>query len=92
MNSRDIEQIRLALLRYLDAAAIASPARGISTELLRQYLKSDGFMVDLARTEAELGYLHGKGLVTIHRKAISPENKLWMITSDGRDEYAQASL
>lgn len=90
MNSREIEQIRLALLRYLDAAAVASPARGISTELLAQYLRSDGFAVDRARTEAELVYLQGKDLVTLHWKAISPENKSWLITATGRDAYAQA--
>lgn len=90
MNSREIEQLRLALLRYLDAAAVSAPARGISTELLAQYLKSDGFPADMPRTEAELTYLEGKGLVATHRKAINPENKLWMITAAGRDAYAQA--
>lgn len=92
MNSRDIEQIRLALLRYLDATAVASPARGVSTELLTQHLKSDGFAVDRPRTEAELVYLQGKDLVTLHPKTISPENKLWLITASGRDQYAQAGL
>lgn len=82
------EQARIAVLRYLDAAAEAAPHRGIPAAVIRQHLVSDGFGAEAPGTEAILAYLQDKGLVAATAKAISPEQRAWRITAAGRDEYA----
>lgn len=89
MTPEQREQIRLSLLRYLDAQAEGAPGRGVTAAVLRQHLVSEGFPVSEATVLAELHYLRGKALVETVKKALSPENPLWIITSQGRDEYAQ---
>lgn len=93
------EQARLAVLRYLDAAADSAPGRGISTAVLSQHLRAEGFVLapgeDPATPTPKLfavsicRYLQGKGLVGETTKAVSPEVTEWIITSAGRDEYAR---
>ena len=86
MTSTDREQLRISLLRFLDANA----ARSTAFDLLVQYAKSEGRPA-LTReiVQAELNYLEGKGLVAKKTKLISPENPAYDITSDGRDAYAE---
>lgn len=91
MNATQREQVRLSILRYLDAQASAAPGRGVPVAVLRQYLLSEGTRLEAAAVQAELEYLRGKGLVETQRKALSPEVAAWMITSAGRDEYAVLS-
>lgn len=82
------EQARWALLRYLDAASVSSPGRGIPTPVLRQHLIAEGFRPDLAETESLCRYLEGKRLVERAEKPLSPEVADWRITADGQDAYA----
>jgi hypothetical protein len=91
VNPSDREQIRLSLLRYLDAAAEGAPGRGIATAVLRQHLRSEGFAITEEATLSALEYLKGKGLVARAVRQVSPENAGWIITSAGRDEYAVAA-
>ena len=87
MNSADREQLRLSLLRFLDAN---NTGRFLGTGLLLQMAKAEG-RGDLTEAEvkAELQYLLDRGLVEAAAKVISPENKTWRITADGRDAFAQ---
>lgn len=87
MNSEEREQLRLSLLRFLDANATV---RFLGTGLLLQMAKAEG-RGDLkaAEVEAELRYLLDKGFVEMAAKQISPENKTWRITAAGRDAFAQ---
>ena len=80
------EQLRLSLLRFLDA----TPTRSTSLALLAQYARSEGRAeLTAAEVEAELVYLHDKFLVEPAMKEISPENHAWRITAKGRDAYAE---
>lgn len=86
MNSTDLEQLRISLLRFLDANA----ARSTAFSLLVQYAKSEGRPALTAEiVRAELNYLEGKGLVAKKTKLISPENPAYDITAAGRDAYAE---
>ena len=86
MNAHQREQLRLSLLRFLDAAGM----RAISLALLTQYAKSEGrSTLTTDEVEAELSYLEGKTYVARASKTISPENHAWRITSEGRDAYAE---
>lgn len=87
MNPTDREQIRLSLLRYLDAAA--GRRFGLTDAVLLQHIRSEGFPAGDAELDAEIDYLAGKGLIETAAKTISPENRAWKITSAGRDLYAQ---
>lgn len=87
MNSLDREQLRLSLLRFLDANARGQ--FGLSEGLLHQLARAEGrpelVPADITR---ELQYLADKEMVTEVRKAISPENRAWRITATGRDHFA----
>lgn len=86
MNSRDLEQLRLSLLRYLDE----NPTRfGLPASFLRQRAASEGFSADVPAVERELDYLTEKNLVTVVNKEVSPENRAWRISANGRDYRAQ---
>jgi len=87
MNPQTREQVRLSLLRYLDAAA--GRRNGLAESVLRQFLISEGFTLTNEELAAELEYLRGKGLAAPAEKQISPENRAWVITAEGRDHYAQ---
>lgn len=88
MEPEQLEQIRIALLRYLDATAASNPGRGVSGEVLRHHLLAEGQNVLPKRVESELVYLESKGYVARAKKTLSPENILWLITAEGRDQYA----
>ena len=86
MNSPQLEQIRLSVLRYCDAAG----QFGLAAPLLLQFVRSEGFRnLTRAQLESELAYLCDKGLLAPVPKEISPENRLWRITAAGRDFFAQ---
>lgn len=85
------QQVRLSLLRYLDAAAAVSPQRGHGLALLRQQLTSEGFGLTTSEVHGELVYLEDKGLVKNISGLVSPEVTIWRATAAGRDEYARLS-
>lgn len=91
MNTVDREQLRLSLLRFLDARAESSP-KGLGEGLLHQMARAEG-RTDLAQAtvRTELQYLADKGLVDVSEKVLSPENRQWRITAQGRDAYAEIS-
>lgn len=86
MNADQREQLRLSLLRFLDANA----GRSTALALLHQYAKNEG-RPGLTREEvkAELFYLSDKGLAVKADKILSPENPAFDITAKGRDTYAE---
>lgn len=89
MTPAEREQARITVLRYLDAAAEASPGRGIGTAVLMQHLRAEGFSAaDRPGTDALCLYLVDKGLVALVAKEVSPELRQWRITAAGRDHYA----
>ena len=86
-DAKTREQVRLSLLRILDAGA----PRGFSLPLLAQMIRAEGFNVDAESLRAELSYLRDKNLVETVVKQVSPEIQLWRITAFGRDVYAEAA-
>ena len=85
-NSAQREQLRLSLLRFLDA----TPQHSTSLVLLYQFVRAEGrAWLTVEATGAELLYLADKGLVRKAEKVLSPENTEWVITAAGRDLYAQ---
>jgi hypothetical protein len=88
MKISDREQLRLSILRHLDAQAEAS-GRGMGERLLFEFIRAEGISdLSIENVQADLRYLEGKGLVSVDGKLISPEIRTWRITSAGRDEYA----
>jgi len=87
MNSWQLEQIRLSLLRYLAEAA----PYPLSESLLLQCLRCEGWAEAPAVLPRELVYLRDKGLVEAVPKLISPENPAWRISAAGRDFVARAA-
>lgn len=74
------EQVRLCILRYC--------LRSTRTGLVRVSLNGEGFKLEREEVELELDYLVDKGLIKANDKRISPENKFWQTTADGRDYLA----
>lgn len=90
LDTAQLEQIRLSTLRHLDAAA--ATRFGLSTALLLQFIRSEGFAELQANIlKAELRYLAEKGLIASQPKTLSPENEHWAITAAGRDFYSTAT-
>lgn len=88
MTAGEREQLRLALLRYLDTNG--SAVFGLPSQRLLAHARSEGFALALGQVELELDYLRDKGLVGEIPKKLSPENRAWKLTADGRDLLAQA--
>jgi hypothetical protein len=86
MNAEQKEQLRLSLLRFLEA----NPARfGLDTSLLWQMARNEGRpALERAEVENQLTYLAGKKLVDEVSKGVSPENRAWRISSEGSDFVA----
>ncbi len=86
MTSEQREQLRLSLLRFLDA----NPTRfGLGVPLLLQMARNEGRpKLEAEQVQVELGYLEDKALVAEVLKGISPENRAWRITSEGMDFVA----
>lgn len=74
------EQVRLSLLRYA--------LRQSRTGILRANLRAEGYRLDDDTVMQEITYLEDKGLLKAEMKFISPENKFWRTTADGRDYLA----
>jgi hypothetical protein len=89
LTNEQREQLRLSLLRFLDANQTRF---GLATAVLLQMARSEG-RPDLQKgqLEAELEYLAEKGLAAEALKGISPENRNWRITANGRD-YCAAQM
>lgn len=87
MNPAEREQLRLSLLRFL----ADNPTRfGFNAALLLQMARNEGRRA-LTRQEVEdeMTYLEDKQFAALVNKAISPENRVWRITGEGRDFIAQ---
>lgn len=81
LSSQQREQIRLSILRLCLSASTAG--------LLLSYLRAEGFRgLEDEQLALELVYLEDKKLLTHEAKIISPENKLWRTTAEGRDYLA----
>lgn len=84
------EQLRLSLLRFLDANGTRFP---LASDLLLQLARSEGrTWLQSGELEEELAYLADKGLVMSAPKLISPELRAWRITAAGRDLAAELGL
>lgn len=87
LSSTDREQLRLSLLRFLEAN---NSRFGLPTDFLLQRARAEGrSLLLLDQVETELTYLADKGLVDEVLKSISPERRAFRITAIGRDYYAQ---
>ena len=88
MNAEQKEFFRGALLRVLDERA--GERFGLSITAIQIFLGQFGFRFSKAEdVNAELQYLADKGFVANTNKVISPENRAWRITAEGRDFLAQ---
>jgi hypothetical protein len=86
LSSEQREQLRLSLLGFLEANQTRF---GLSAALLRQMARSEGrSQLDAETVAAELDYLADKNFIAPVDKKISPENRAWRITADGRDFLA----
>jgi hypothetical protein len=87
MTAEEREQLRLSLLRIL----AGGPKRyGLAARLLAQMARSEGRPeLSNRQVDDELVYLRDKGFVTEGSKAISPEVRVWRITSAGLDFWAE---
>lgn len=89
MNPEQREQLRLSLLRFLDANPTPY---GLTSSVLTQMARSEGRPgLEFGAVVNELAYLQDKGLVAPAVKSISPDVSAWRITANGRDEYARIS-
>ena len=86
MSRSELEQLRLSLLRFLEANVTRY---ALPTAVLRQMARAEGSQVSAEEVEAELRYLEDGDLVTVNSKMVSPEIRAWRITKAGRDFYAQ---
>lgn len=89
MNSEKRELLRNAILLALNSSAPFA----IGLQAIKVMIKPYGFR-DLDRDEVllEIEYLIGKGLAEAVDKNISPENRQWKITAQGRDHLAMEGL
>ncbi|MDR3459562.1 MAG: hypothetical protein P4N60_19200 [Verrucomicrobiae bacterium] len=88
MNAEQKESFRLALLRVLDERA--SERFGLTVQAIQVFLGQFGFRASkVDEVNVELQYLADKGYVVEISKTISPENRCWRITAEGRDFIAQ---
>ena len=74
------EQVRLCILRYC--------LRPTRFGLIRASLSGEGYILDRDQVQLEIDYLADKKFLVADPKAISPENKIWRTTADGRDYLA----
>ena len=88
MTPEQKETFRVALLRVLEERG--SDQFGLSVVPIQIFLGQFGFRATKPEDiRLELQYLADKGLVASVGKTISPENKAWRITAEGRDYTAQ---
>ena len=89
MNATHRELLRQAMLQALVPVPVGL---GLSAPGLRIQVIAVGHTVPEADVAAELQYLADKGLVAPLAKTLSPENRLWRITAEGRDLLASLGL
>ncbi len=83
MSAEQRELFRLALLRVLDANHTRF---GLSAAALGHLVAQFGFPSPPTQAVIrEIQYLEDKGLIAELFKGISPENRVWRITAEGRD-------
>lgn len=88
LSAIQLEQIRLGVLRHLDAAA--DTGYSISTAMLRQFIANDGYrQLDEETLVKELVDLETVGFIRRAPNKLSPKNPHWWITQPGRFEYSQ---
>jgi len=88
MSPKTREELRLLILTTIAAAkGYAIPLDGIRLGLPAQHRRMEGD--DL---QAEVQYLVDKGFVAPESKRLSPENREWKITAEGRDYLATEGL
>ena len=89
MTNDQRELFRTALLRILDANHTRF---GLTVQALCHLMPVFGFFKSKPdEAERELEYLKDKGHVALVPKPISPENRAWRITAEGRDFLAVVS-
>lgn len=90
MNPRQRELFRNALLVAISDFPASYPP---SVHLLKQEVTRHGFVgIEEAEITTELVYLADKGLVVEDKKLVSPENKNFRLTAEGRDYLAEKGL
>ncbi len=82
------ENLRILLLTALNAAR----GYAVGIEGLRLGLPKHLRRLDADDITAELSYLIDKGFVALEGKLVSPENREWKITANGRDFLATEGL
>ncbi|MEO8206758.1 MAG: hypothetical protein ABI615_11300 [Chthoniobacterales bacterium] len=83
------EQFRTLIL----LACLGAGEFGVVREALIVGLRAGGFRQDADdQLNDELAYLVDKNFLSLKAKAISPENRQWKITADGRDFLAEGGL
>lgn len=83
MKAEDREQLRLSLLRFLNANQTRF---GLSETLLHQMARAEGrSTLELGEVSTALDYLEGKQLIYSVKKDVSPEVRAWRITAAGVD-------
>lgn len=75
----------------LSIANNASPV-GVTARIFEVYLRPLGITHTRQELEAQIAYLVDKGLLKITDKAISPELRVWTVTSQGTDYLASNGL
>lgn len=85
LDSTQRELFRNALLRVLAANGTRF---GLTPAALAAQVVRFGFRPSAEEVAEEVAYLADKALVTEMRKVLSPENRAWRITADGRDHLA----
>lgn len=88
MNADTRELFRQNLVAQLAAAGSV----GMKPAALKIGAKVGGFAPTDQQLDDELVYLQDKKFAAPVDKAISPENKRWRITAEGRDYAAQEGL
>jgi hypothetical protein len=82
MNSQQIELLRAAILRVLDAN---HSSFGLSAEAVGAFLPAQGFAVSISETQTHLDWLVDNRFAVCPTKALNPDAKFYRITAAGRD-------
>jgi len=88
LNSIQRELLRTEIVRTADLAA----PQEVTLRVLQTYIRPVFPKATEEALAAEVQYLVDKGFLRAAEKAISPENKAWHVTADGRDWLAEQGL
>ncbi len=88
MNPKQRENLRLLILSTINMAR----GYGVPMDGIRMGLPPQMRQLDDDDLRAEVQYLIDKGFVALEGKVISPENREWKITAEGRDFLATEGL